>query len=282
MANTTTKVPGTTSATVAGLFKDQSKAERAISELRSAGFPESAIGIATPDKEPETAGFWERVAKAFGRHEHAESAEALELSLRDSGIPEREAGYFDSELRKGGVLVTVYGDSQTANKATQILQANGADVGSAAAEWRRPSAGTSAMGTSGGRNIQLVGEILRVHKERVSRGEVRLRKEVVTEQQTIEVPTTREELVIDRVPVHGTEPADGEVGSGEKEIRIPLSEERVKVEKKPVVNEELHVGKREVQDTKRISDQVRHEELRTEGDAKEDVEKARDKTRKTA
>lgn len=31
-----------------------------------------------------------------------------------------------------------------------------------------------------------------------------------------------------------------------------------------MVNEDGPVGKREVQDTKRVSDQVRHEELRTE------------------
>ena len=63
----------------------------------------------------------------------------------------------------------------------------------------------------------------------------------------------------------------------------PLTEERVQVEKKPVVNEEVRVGKRQVQDTKRISDDVRHEELRTEteGDIGKD-EGLKDKTRRTA
>src|SRR5204863_7389667 len=123
------------------------------------------------------------------------------------------------------------------------------------------------------------------HKERVSHGEVRLRKEVVTERQNVEVPTTREELVVERVPGGGREATGAGVGSGEKEIRVPLSEERVRVEKKPVVNEEVHVGKRQVQDTKRVSDQVRHEELRTEteGDVdKEQIERAKEKTRRTA
>ena len=50
-----------------------------------------------------------------------------------------------------------------------------------------------------------IGEILRVHKERISRGEVRLRKEVVTEHQNIEVPRTREELVVERIPGSGRE-----------------------------------------------------------------------------
>jgi uncharacterized protein (TIGR02271 family) len=37
----------------------------------------------------------------------------------------------------------------------------------------------------------------------VNRGEVRIRKEVLTTTQTIEVPVTREELVVERVPVSG-------------------------------------------------------------------------------
>lgn len=113
---------------------------------------------------------------------------------------------------------------------------------------------------------------------------MRLRKEVVTEQQNIEVPTTREELVVERVAGEGREATGAEVGSGEKEIRVPLSEERVHVEKKPVVNEEVHVGKRQVQDTKRVSDQVRQEELRTETEADADKDKIErtEKPRKTA
>jgi uncharacterized protein (TIGR02271 family) len=90
--------------------------------------------------------------------------------------------------------------------------------------------------------------------------------------------------VVERVPGDGGK-ATGQVGSGEEEIRIPLSEERVRVEKKPVVNEEVLVGKRQVQDTKRVSQEVKHEELRTEtqGDVdKNTVERTTGKTRKTA
>jgi stress response protein YsnF len=56
-------------------------------------------------------------------------------------------------------------------------------------------------------NIQLYGEVLRVQKDRVSRGEVRLRKEVTTTTQTVEVPVIREELVLERAPVSGQVPA---------------------------------------------------------------------------
>jgi uncharacterized protein (TIGR02271 family) len=191
--------------------------------------------------------FWDKLTNRFGKHEHTERAADLEESLRDSGIPEQQASYFNSELGRGGVLVTVHAGAERATKALSILQQNGADVGSAAAEWRGTRTGIqTGTPTVGGQRIQLLGEILRIHKERVSRGEVRLRKEVVTEQQNIEVPTRREELVVERVPGSGREATGARVGSGEKEIRVPLSEERVHVEKKPVVKEEIQVGKRQV------------------------------------
>jgi uncharacterized protein (TIGR02271 family) len=112
--------------------------------------------------------------------------------------------------------------------------------------------------------VQLFGEVLRVHKERINRGEVRLRKDVVTENQTIEVPVTREELVLERVAVSGDTPAPSANIGGGQEIRIPLSEEKVRLEKEPVLREEVSVGKREVQDVARVSGDVRREELRVD------------------
>jgi uncharacterized protein DUF2382 len=50
---------------------------------------------------------------------------------------------------------------------------------------------------------------------------------------------------------------------------VPL----LQVEKKPVVNEEVRVGKRHMQHSKRVSDTVRHEELR--GEHEDDVEEER-------
>jgi uncharacterized protein (TIGR02271 family) len=126
--------------------------------------------------------------------------------------------------------------------------------------------GQSATSQEGLDRVQLFGEVLRVHKDRVQRGEVRLHKDVVTENQTMEVPVTREELVMERVDVTGDRSApDASIGSGE-DIRIPLTEERVRLEKRPVVREEMLVGKREVTDSETLSDSTRHEELRVDGD----------------
>ena len=114
--------------------------------------------------------------------------------------------------------------------------------------------------------VQLFGEVLRVHKERINRGEVRVRKDVITENQTIEVPVMREELVLERVSVSGNTPApSANIGRGQ-EIRVPLSEEKVRLEKQPVVTEEVNVGKREVAGVETVSADVQHEELRVDPD----------------
>ena len=114
--------------------------------------------------------------------------------------------------------------------------------------------------------VQLFGEVLRVHKERINRGEVRIRKDVVTENQTIEVPVTREELVLERVGVAPNTPAPSANIGQAQEIRVPLSEDKVRVEKQPVVREEVVVGKREVADVATVGGDVRHEELRVDSD----------------
>lgn len=259
---------------VAGLFDDEERAEKAIQELKQAGFSSSDIGVATQSRESsKTDSFWEKVSQTFGKRERPEAAMELRESLVQAGVTPAQAQYLDSRLASGGMLITVHGDAEDLPEAREILQRNGADLGVQTGAGVTPTAEPTV---SGERNIQLLGEILRVHKERVQRGEVRLRKEVVTETQNIEVPVSREELVVERAPGQNREAPGAQVGSGDKEIRIPLSEEQVHVEKKPVVNEEIRVGKREVQGTEQVKDQVRHEELRTEGDV-EEAEKLKEK-----
>jgi uncharacterized protein (TIGR02271 family) len=92
-------------------------------------------------------------------------------------------------------------------------------------------------------HIELREEELRVEKERVEAGEVRLRKEVVEENKTMDVPVTREEVVVEKRSVGGRRPASGQVGEDE-EISVPVMEEQIEVEKTPVVREEVSLKKR--------------------------------------
>jgi uncharacterized protein (TIGR02271 family) len=134
----------------------------------------------------------------------------------------------------------------------------------------RPAATTgTARRTEEGQNIQLKEEQLHAHKTPVKTGEVTVRKEVVTDRKTIDVPVEREEVVIERHPVSGRA-ASGDIRAGE-EIRIPVKEEKVHVEKDAVVTEEVNVSKRKVKDTEHVAGTVRKEQLKVEREGDVDV-----------
>jgi uncharacterized protein (TIGR02271 family) len=191
------------------------------------------------------------------------------------GVPENEAKHFEAGIKEGRVLVTVKAEDRAA-EAAEILRRHDADLGPAfgtgigSAGVSSSASGTARVADAGQDRLELREEELEVGKERVQAGEVRLRKEVVTEQRQVDVPVTREEVVIERHPVSGdaARTAAGDLAEGE-EIRVPIMEEEVRVEKRPVVKEEVTLGKRQVTETERVNETLRREEARveTEGDA---------------
>lgn len=123
-----------------------------------------------------------------------------------------------------------------------------------------PSLSTTT-GQSGDR-VPLQEEELTAKKQTVQRGEARVGKEVVTEQKQMDVPVSHEEPYIERQPVE-KRPAESEIGQGE--VRVPLMAEQASAEKRPVVKEEVKVGKRPVEETQQVSETVRREEPTVEG-----------------
>jgi len=115
--------------------------------------------------------------------------------------------------------------------------------------------------------VQLREEELAARKQQVETGRVSLGTEVVEEQQTIEVPVTREEVTVERHPV-ARRPSDAPISASSEEVRVPVREDQVTVEKQAVVYEEVNVGRRAVQETQRVSDTVRKEvvDVDTTGD----------------
>jgi uncharacterized protein (TIGR02271 family) len=132
---------------------------------------------------------------------------------------------------------------------------------------------TSSTRTGDTASIQLKEEKLNVKKEAHKAGEVRVHKDVVTEHRTIDVPVEREEIVIERRSPSSTTRADGTMHPGE-EIRIPVKEEEVRVQKTPVVKEEVNIRKQKVQETRRVDADVKHEELRVDEQGKPHVRKS--------
>lgn len=277
-------------------FSNQADALSAVSELKDAGFTSDQIGLAisgryasatrpydetsvpgmpggsvsSPEGERPATGddrsAWEKIKDFFRGQDETYSGEGYGDAFRHLSISDERSHYYSSGLARGGAVVTVRAPEDQIEQARQILIDNDADLRTSG--FTQPT-GAETLAT-GERRIQLRGELLRAIKERVEKGEVRLRKEVVTEQQTINVPVSREEVVVEQVPASGTQQVSGRIGE-QGEVRIPVSEERVKVSKEPVVTGEVRVQKRTVQDTEQVSDQVRHEEVKVENEGKVNV-----------
>lgn len=290
----------TNSTTVTGYFDDRSDAERAISALQDAGFTSAHIGVAhknTGDNSQDGESVWGKVKDFFGAGNDPVEPYADESSrggtadrtvtadpssrgdaygndfgdtMRGMSVDEDRSKYISHRFGNSdkGAVVTVTAAGREA-QAESILEQYGADLGRSAKDYDYASDANTNTDAKleGTQNIQLLGEALRVHKDRVSRGEVTVRKEVITEMQTIQVPVTREELVIERHSVNDGTAVSGKIGDS-SDIRIPLSEERASVDKNTFVREQVSVGKRSVQEVNQVSDEVRHEELVVEDKTK--------------
>ena len=93
-------------------------------------------------------------------------------------------------------------------------------------------------------------------------GEVRVKKSVKTDRESVEVPTRHEEVSVERVPLSGEAATEAEIG--EDEVEVPVTEEEVVAEKRPVVKEEVRVKKDVVEDTEVVEGDVRREEIDVE------------------
>src|SRR5919107_120827 len=227
--DTESSTPRVAGETVVGLFADQPSAERGIQALKAAGFTEQQIGVAVRDRAQQrelTEGTGTQAAEGAAA---GAAAGGLIGALAGMGVPDEDAKHFERGFQEGGVLVTVEAGGNAA-RARQALMESDADLGPAHATMR--ASGTAASHAAD--RLELREEQLDVDTERVQAGEVRLRKEVVTEQRTIDVPVTREEVVIERHDASGRPAAQGAIGA-EEDIRM---EEEVRVEKTPVVREE--------------------------------------------
>jgi len=116
--------------------------------------------------------------------------------------------------------------------------------------------------------VPLAEEELTAEKRMRESGEVRVRKDVVTERREIPVSVTREEVHVERVPVQGGEARGDEARFEKGTVSVPVREEEVEIRKRPVVREEIRVGKTARREERRASGEVRREtaEIEREGD----------------
>ncbi len=261
---------------VIGVFRDHALAERAIDELRHAGFRNDQINLLGHTSGNALGG----VLNLFSRKNTSpDTVAAAPNELASSGIAQGDMSFYQHELEAGNFVVTVqpYGHQK---EASDILYRHGA---------YDASADTTRMG-GGSRVVPIREERLQVSKQVVQTGEVIIHKRVITENKTFTVPVTREEVTIERLPTKNSAIAavnaapvrdngnqanvdatasthmvdGGEMLNNGGTIRILVREEQVTLNKQTVVVEEIVVRKQQVQETQQISDTVKHEEVRVE------------------
>ncbi|MBD2765482.1 PRC and DUF2382 domain-containing protein [Kocuria sp. cx-455] len=111
-------------------------------------------------------------------------------------------------------------------------------------------------------------EQLNVGTQEREAGRARLRKYVVTDHETVDVPVEREEVTVERTPVRDGQARTGTIG--EEEVEVSLHEERPVVEKEAVAVEEVGLNKETVRDTQRVEADVRKEQVDVETDTDRD------------
>jgi uncharacterized protein (TIGR02271 family) len=106
--------------------------------------------------------------------------------------------------------------------------------------------------------VQRSEEELRAGTREREAGRMNVRKRVRTDPEQVRVPTRREEVSVERVPVN-EERTGAEIG--EDEVSMPVVEEEAVVGKQSVVKEEVRVRKDVVQDEQVVEEDVRKEEV---------------------
>ncbi|AKV59625.1 PRC and DUF2382 domain-containing protein [Corynebacterium riegelii] len=172
-----------------------------------------------------------------------------------------DAGATDAGATGAGVPAAGVG------AAAAGVGAGAAGLGAADAGYADGVAGTADAGVAGTDSDELIRseEQLNVSKDRVESGEVHLRKYVVTETETVEVPVEREEVRIVREPITEADRAAHTGAIGEAEASVTLHEDQVTVTKESVPVEKVSLETETVRDTETVSEEVRKERFETDG-----------------
>jgi len=106
-------------------------------------------------------------------------------------------------------------------------------------------------------------EHLQVGTQKVEAGRARLRKYVVSEQETVTVPVSHEEVTLHREPITDANIGDALDGPAisEEEHEVILTGERVITSKETVPVERVRLDTETVTEQRTVTDEVRHEEI---------------------
>ena len=153
-----------------------------------------------------------------------------------------------------------YDDGRTAGTDRDRTTAAAGTAGTAGV------AGTAAATAGDEASVVRHEERLNVGTQEREAGHARLRKYVVTDHETVDVPVEREEVTVERTPINDTNARVDNGTIGEEEVDVTLHEERPVVQKEAVPVEEVGLNKQTVQETQRVEADVRKEQVDVETD----------------
>ena len=118
-------------------------------------------------------------------------------------------------------------------------------------------------------HLDLREEELDINKYRVDTGDVTLYKEIVEEEQSVDVPVFHDQVVIEQRAVDH-QPTDEPI-TEEETVHIPVTAEKIDVEKHTVVTGEISAHKRSVQETEQVHEVLRKEVADIESHGNADI-----------
>ncbi|SES31407.1 YsnF/AvaK domain-containing protein [Salipaludibacillus aurantiacus] len=119
-------------------------------------------------------------------------------------------------------------------------------------------------------HMDLREEELDVDKQRKDTGDVVLHKEITEEEQTVNVPVSHDQVVIEQREVNH-EPTDEPI-TEEESVRIPVTAEEVHADKHTVVTGEISAQKRPVERNEQVRDVLHKEKADVDVHGEADVE----------
>jgi len=130
----------------------------------------------------------------------------------------------------------------------------------------REQAGRREQTARDGENITVpvVEERLKAGVRETEAGKFRLTKRVVAEQKTIDVPVEREEVRVTETAVNRRPATREEIGMMNRDVEVPLRQQEVVTAKEARVVGEVDVRKEVTQETERVTDTVRREEVQVD------------------
>jgi uncharacterized protein (TIGR02271 family) len=189
------------------------------------------------------------------------------LNRTSSQVGTGDSSYAAEGGNTGRGTETVGRDAEYADRGTGTAGQDAGYTGQDAEDAGRDTvAGTEGHDTSGPNSDNAMTrseERLHVGKESVPAGRARLRKYVVTENQTRTVPVSHEEVRLEREPI--TEANRGAALDGpditEEEHEVTLNAERPVVQKETVPVERVRLGTETVTEEAQVNEDVRKEQI---------------------